>query len=164
VAREPGIEAQVRGLGKPLRPTRKETDLSRSTLAARAGPDLAAVSLLERAMRAPTLGALVHLARAVDATTSLLLAGGSARPIRQPAVEGLAGGLRYACRETPRPTPRAAELLHAAAPGGGGGAAPITPGARGVLKRFGANPREGRHVLSDTHLGDRRGTQRHAGW
>ena len=67
------IEEQVRRFGQRLRLRRTEAGLSQLALAKRAGVDLAAVSFLERAKRAPNLNTLVRVARAADVTPAMLL-------------------------------------------------------------------------------------------
>ncbi|MHB8491946.1 MAG: helix-turn-helix domain-containing protein [Solirubrobacteraceae bacterium] len=70
------IEQQVLRFGERLRGYRKQAGLSQLTLAQRAGVDLAAVSFLERARRAPNLGTLVRVARAVGVSPAALIADG----------------------------------------------------------------------------------------
>ena len=67
------IEEQVRRFGQRLRERRTEAGLSQLALAKRAGVDLAAVSFLERAKRAPNLNTLVRVARAANVTPATLL-------------------------------------------------------------------------------------------
>jgi len=71
------IEAQVRGFGERLRSYRRQAGLSQLALADRAGVDLAAVSFLERAKRAPNLATLVRVARAAGVSPAALIAEGS---------------------------------------------------------------------------------------
>ncbi|MDE3069935.1 MAG: helix-turn-helix domain-containing protein [Acidobacteriota bacterium] len=67
------IEQQVLRFGARLRGFRHQAGLSQLTLAQRAGVDLAAVSFLERAKRAPNLGTLVRVARAVGVSPATLI-------------------------------------------------------------------------------------------
>jgi transcriptional regulator with XRE-family HTH domain len=67
------IEEQVRRFGARLRLRRTQAGLSQLALAERAGVDLAAVSFLERAKRAPNLNTLVRVARAAGVTPGMLL-------------------------------------------------------------------------------------------
>jgi transcriptional regulator with XRE-family HTH domain len=67
------IEEQVRRFGERLRLRRTEAGLSQLALADRAGVDLAAVSFLERAKRAPNLNTLVRVARAAGVAPAALL-------------------------------------------------------------------------------------------
>jgi transcriptional regulator with XRE-family HTH domain len=72
------IEEQVRRFGQRLRHCRRQAGLSQLALADRAGVDLAAVSFLERAKRAPNLTTLVRVARAAEVHPGVLLEDGSA--------------------------------------------------------------------------------------
>jgi transcriptional regulator with XRE-family HTH domain len=67
------IEEQIRRFGQRLRVRRSEAGLSQLALAKRAGVDLAAVSFLERAKRAPNLNTLVRVARAAGVSPAMLL-------------------------------------------------------------------------------------------
>ena len=67
------IEQQVRRFGERLRMRRTQAGLSQLALAERAGVDLAAVSFLERAKRAPNLNTLVRVARAAGVAPGALL-------------------------------------------------------------------------------------------
>ena len=67
------IEEQVRRFGARLRLRRTQAGLSQLALAERAGVDLAAVSFLERAKRAPNLNTLVRVARAAGVAPGVLL-------------------------------------------------------------------------------------------
>jgi transcriptional regulator with XRE-family HTH domain len=67
------IEEQVRRFGQRLRLRRTQAGLSQLALAERAGVDLAAVSFLERAKRAPNLNTLVRVAHAAGVTPATLL-------------------------------------------------------------------------------------------
>jgi transcriptional regulator with XRE-family HTH domain len=67
------IEEQIRRFGQRLRVRRTEAGLSQLALAKRAGVDLAAVSFLERAKRAPNLNTLVRVARAAGVSPAVLL-------------------------------------------------------------------------------------------
>ena len=67
------IEQQVRRFGERLRMRRTQGGLSQLALAERAGVDLAAVSFLERAKRAPNLNTLVRVARAAGVAPGALL-------------------------------------------------------------------------------------------
>jgi transcriptional regulator with XRE-family HTH domain len=68
------IEDQVRRFGERLRSYRRQAGLSQLALADRAGVDLAAVSFLERAKRAPNLATLVRVARAAGVSPGALIA------------------------------------------------------------------------------------------
>jgi transcriptional regulator with XRE-family HTH domain len=71
--RDTEIEEQIRRFGQRLRLRRSEAGLSQLALAERAGVDLAAVSFLERAKRAPNLNTLVRVARAAGVSPAMLL-------------------------------------------------------------------------------------------
>jgi len=77
------IEEQVRRFGERLRERRRKAGLSQLALAERAGVDLAAVSFLERAKRAPNLNTLVRVAHAAGVAPSALLEDGESS--RRPA-------------------------------------------------------------------------------
>jgi transcriptional regulator with XRE-family HTH domain len=83
------IDEQVRRFGQRLRHCRKQAGLSQLALADRAGVDLAAVSFLERAKRAPNLNTLVRVARAAEVHPRVLLEDRAA-PVEEPA--GMDGG------------------------------------------------------------------------
>ena len=74
------IEEQVRRFGQRLRNHRRQAGLSQLALAERAGVDLAAVSFLERAKRAPNLATLVRVARAAGVSPATLIADGPPPP------------------------------------------------------------------------------------
>ena len=74
------IEEQVRRFGERLRNHRRQAGLSQLALAERAGVDLAAVSFLERAKRAPNLATLVRVARAAGVSPATLIADGTPPP------------------------------------------------------------------------------------
>ncbi len=76
------IEEQVRRFGQRLRVCRTQAGLSQLALAKRAGVDLAAVSFLERAKRAPNLNTLVRVARAAGVTPATLLEDGRSAPAK----------------------------------------------------------------------------------
>jgi transcriptional regulator with XRE-family HTH domain len=71
--RDNEIEEQVGRFGGRLRLRRTQAGLSQLALAERAGVDLAAVSFLERAKRAPNLNTLVRVAHAAGVAPSALL-------------------------------------------------------------------------------------------
>ena len=77
------IEEQVRRFGQRLRVCRTKAGLSQLALAKRAGVDLAAVSFLERAKRAPNLNTLVRVARAAGVSPASLLEDGPAVPAKR---------------------------------------------------------------------------------
>lgn len=86
------LQREVVSFAKRLRRIRKATGLSQLAVADAAALDLAAVSFLERALRAPTVGTLVRLARALGVPPAVLadkeVAKGfppsAARPVRRP--------------------------------------------------------------------------------
>jgi transcriptional regulator with XRE-family HTH domain len=84
------IEEQVRRFGQRLRLRRTQAGLSQLALADRAGVDLAAVSFLERAKRAPNLNTLVRVARAAGVPPGTLLEDDErpAGPSRAAAADG----------------------------------------------------------------------------
>lgn len=84
------IEEQVRRFGQRLRLRRTEAGLSQLALAERAGVDLAAVSFLERAKRAPNLNTLVRVAHAAGVTPATLLSDDE-RPRRARGAAGREG-------------------------------------------------------------------------
>ncbi|MGA7704055.1 MAG: helix-turn-helix transcriptional regulator [Solirubrobacteraceae bacterium] len=76
------IDAQVGAFGVNMREARHEVGLSQVALSEATKLDRAAISFLERAERAPDLSTLVRVARALDTTPALLLAGVGLSPLR----------------------------------------------------------------------------------
>jgi transcriptional regulator with XRE-family HTH domain len=134
--KERDIEEQVRGFGRRLRAAREAAGLSQLVLAERAGVDLAAVSFLERAKRAPNLNTLVRVARAAEVPPAALLGetgagGGRARAVGS-IVPSAEAGRPGAGRGSER------------AKSGAGGRRAGRETTRAALLRFGANLRAAR--------------------
>jgi transcriptional regulator with XRE-family HTH domain len=72
---DPEIDQQVRAFGENMRAARLNAGLSQVGLSQATRLDLAAISFLERAERAPDLSTLVRVARALAVTPVDLLAG-----------------------------------------------------------------------------------------
>jgi transcriptional regulator with XRE-family HTH domain len=142
---ETEIERQVVEFGKRLRAARAAAGLSQLMLADRAGVDLAAVSFLERAKRAPNLNTLVRVARAVEvAPAALLSQGGSAAKARAGQTRKLAGGADGAAAVGAR---SAGARVGSGAARRASGKAPRSAARTGTVEallRFGANLRAAR--------------------
>ena len=129
------IEANVVDFGERLRAYRKQAGLSQLALAEGADVDLAAISFLERAKRAPNLGTLVRVARAVGVPPAVLADAAAAKAYGLPKVSdeplprGRAGATRVRRRARPKGAAARARKSRVDA----------TP-----LKRFGANLRRAR--------------------
>jgi transcriptional regulator with XRE-family HTH domain len=135
--RKAELQKEVVEFGKRLRRLRKAAGLSQLALAHAAVIDLAAVSFLERALRAPTVGTLVRLARALGVPPAVLADKEAAKAFPPSAV---------------RPIRPARPLRRG--PGGPAQRARKHRLDAPVLKRFGQNVRAARLAagLSQEHL------------
>jgi len=141
-ARRRAIEREITAFGRRLRTYRRAARLPQLALAEIADVDLAAVSLIERAHRAPNLGTLVRIARALGLPPAALIDVGVAQGLGSPRTAVNPAPLPRRPRQRPAPPSERARKARF---------------DQAVQRQFGANLRQARFAagLSQEELANR---------